>query len=81
MINCHDDYDDYYEQVEVIQYRGLYYPNRCTQCDGEVSAGATVFPLAEAIFCSDECAAEWFGSQCETINSIREEGTGTCMLS
>ena len=78
MLNYHNDY---YEQLEVIEYQGLHYPNRCTYCNTDIHGSATVFPLAKAIFCSDECAAEWLGGQCETINSIREEGTGTCMPS
>lgn len=53
------DYSDY-EQVEVIEYQGLYYPNRCSQCGVEIDAGASVFPPAKAIFCDDDCAALWF---------------------
>lgn len=76
----HSIYADY-EQVEIIEYQGLHYPNRCTQCKSEIQDGATVFPPAKAIFCDDDCAALWFAGCCETITSIKDEEGTPCIPS
>ena len=52
---------------EAISYKELNYPVNCSHCCKPVKSEAIVFPLAESIFCSTDCAAQWFCSQCEDI--------------
>ena len=74
-------YNQEYETVEVIVYQGMHYPNICRMCETVINASATVFPLLKAIFCGDDCAAEWFAAQCETITSITDEEGELCIPS
>jgi len=68
------------EEVEVIEFEGVYYPTRCSYCLLPIKDSAIVLPPTRQIFHDEDCVSFYIGLHARNINHIREEGGNLCVI-
>ena len=66
--------------LNVIEFRGHNYPDRCSHCLATIESTAIVLLNTSLIFCNEDCVTGFIGSRTANI-TIREERTVQCMVS
>lgn len=68
------------KNTSCINFRGNFYPNRCSYCRLPIEDKAIILLGTELIFCDEDCVTGFIGSRAADI-TVREEGDLQCMLS